>query len=483
MAKQIVTLYVDDTNIRLMVTSGKQIKRWAELPLDLGLARVNAGIKEAEVIARVKQLFKSQKVHAKKVIVGLSGLHCLTRPITLPQLPRAMLEEAVLREARRVLPVPVEQLYISWQVVSTTEAEIRIFLVAIPCKTADTLLKLLQQMGLKPYLMDLKPLALARVVKEPTAIIVDVQATEFDIVIMADGVPQPVRTVSFSEEALSMTEKLSTISSDLRRTIEFYNSNNQEKVLAPETNIFVSGELADKPKLCKDLSNELGHPVLPLPSPLKQPELLNASRYMANIGLTLKELEKEVGPSVVTLNILPIPYRPQPISLVRIVTVPSAVTVIGLLVLLSMLIQDASASVDSMTDRLDTANHLIQQRQEQKKELTESIAELEKMIAQAESSRNVFNKALGTLDKQGGVMNGDLQVATDRLLRTMTLNGVNHDSGKLIVRGAAPSETEVLSYSRLLDSSGRFTEVTISSIRNGEDEVNFTLVLKTEGQE
>ena len=84
MANKIVTLYIDETSARLLVTSGKRIKKWAELSLEPGSAKVNANVKEAEIAAKVNQLFKSQKVRRKKVIVGLSGLHCLTRPLTLP---------------------------------------------------------------------------------------------------------------------------------------------------------------------------------------------------------------------------------------------------------------------------------------------------------------------------------------------------------------------------------------------------------------
>ncbi len=48
MAKNIVTLYVNDTSLRLMVTDGKQIKEWAELSLEPGLVENTVVIKEAE---------------------------------------------------------------------------------------------------------------------------------------------------------------------------------------------------------------------------------------------------------------------------------------------------------------------------------------------------------------------------------------------------------------------------------------------------
>ena len=183
MAKEIVTLYIDDSCVRLLVTRGKQIKKWADLPLEPGLVKNRVVIKEAEVSNKVKQLFKVLKVRSKKVVVGVSGLNCLTRPISFPHIPGELLEEAVMREAKRTLPVPPEQLYLSWQTIPAPPGKTQVFLVAIPQKMADAMLKTLRGAGLKPYLMELKPLALARATKEATSIIVDVQPAEFDIVI------------------------------------------------------------------------------------------------------------------------------------------------------------------------------------------------------------------------------------------------------------------------------------------------------------
>ena len=263
MAKKIVTLYVDDTSIRLLVIQGKRIRKWADVPLEPGLVKSAVVIKEAEVASKIKQLLKAEKVKAKKVIVGVSGLHCLSRPITFPQLPRAMLAEAVTREAKRVLPVPVEQLYISWQTIPALEGKTQVYLIAIPRKTADAMVKTMHRARLKPYLMDLKPLALARVVKEATAIIVNIEPTELDIIIMADRVPHPIRTIPLPSKALSWQEKLPMIRDEIDRTIKFYNSNYKDKPIAQSTHMFISGELAGKPKAARSLSEGLGYSVLP----------------------------------------------------------------------------------------------------------------------------------------------------------------------------------------------------------------------------
>ena len=481
MAKKVLTLYIDDTSLRLMVTHGKRVKKWADLPLEPGMVRNSVVIKEAEVAEKVRQLVKTCKARAKKVVVGVSGLHCLSRPIILPQLPREMLDEAVKREARRILPVPLEQLYISWQTIPAPEGKNHVFLVAVPRNVADTVINTLHQAGLKPCLMDMKPLLLARVVPEEEAVIVDVQPNEFDIVVMSGGVPQPVRTVSLPAEASSWQDKLPLIRDDIDRTIKFYNSNNPEKLLTSSVPIFASGELAAEPEQCQSLSDELGYPVLPLPAlMMKCPEGLDPNRYMANIGLALKRLEsgKATGPLVTNLNALPPAYQPKPISLVRVLALPSAVVAVGLIAFLVMLIQSTSADIASMRGQLYTTTELVQQRLVQQQELAGKIAEMKSKIAEAEVSRDNLTLALADIEDQNCRVNGNLKVVMDGLPNNISLSGINQYDSIATVDGRAPSEREVLSYLGELDSSGKFAEITISRMAEVEDEgMDFTLTL------
>ena len=465
MAKKITTLYINDSSIRLMVTNGKRISKLADAPLDMSLADTSANVREAEIAAKIKQLFKTNKVKAKKVIIGLSGLHCLSRPVILPQLPKAMMDEAVMREAKRVLPVPLEQLYISWQIISTTEEKMQGFMVAIPRQIADTILRILHQVGLKPYLMDIKPLALARLVREAAAIVVDVHSKEFDIVIMADGVPQPIRTISFPEEALSLPDKLLLVKDELKRTVQFYNSNNPEKPINSNVTMYVSGELADESELCESLATELEHRVLPLSSPLKCSKQLDPSHYLVNVGLVLKELRKEAGPLSPNLNALPLLYQSKPISVHRIMALPSTAVALGLIVLLAMTIQAAAASIDSVHSQLDETNFILKQRQSQKKELVENIAALEQKLADTEAGCSIFNTVLDSFDTQGDKINGDLEATVNNLVSGIDLRSISHSGQGLNLNGQSPSEVEVLEYARNLDASDRFSEVTVASIR------------------
>ena len=483
MAKKVVSLYIDDISIRLLVTRGKEVSKWLYVPLDSGLVESAVIIKEDEVSSKIKNMLDTEEIKTKKVNVGISGLLCLTRAITFPQLPKTMLAEAVVREAKKVMPMAMENLYnVSWQSMPSPKNEMRAFMIAVRQKTIDALVRTLNKAGLEIRFLDLKPLALSRAVAEKTAIILDVQPNEFDIVVMAEGIPQPIRTVPFPQNIQSLPEKLQMVVEHTDNTVKFYNSHNADKPLPPNTPIFLSGELVSEPELHQSLSDKLGHPVHLLPSPLKCPDNFNLGQFTVNIGLALRELPlgNKTGLSVAKLNTLPIAYQPKHFSLARVSVVPGMAVFAIAVIPLVMLIQGTSTNLEAMQNQLEMTNQLIGQKQTEKQELLENIAELEQRLAEAEASRDAFNEAFVNLEDQNIVVNGDVAAANNFLPDTVSLSMVNHDGKIMSIDGQAPGENEVLLYASSLRDSNRFVEVMVAKMaRTDDDRIDFTLILKS----
>ena len=146
-----------------------------------------------------------------------------------------------------------------------------------------------------------------------------------------------------------------------------------------------------------------------------------------------------------------------------------------------MLVQSASANIASMRSQLDVTNQLFQQKQMQRQELMENIAELEKKIAGVKESGDAFTAALDSLDRQRNWVKG-LEVITNDLPTTIRINNISYGGGRLTLQGRAPSEEGALSYAKSLDASGMFSEIIIASMKRIEgEEVNLTLFLKTRG--
>lgn len=485
MANGTTTLYISDSSIRLMVTRGKRIIKLADVPLEAGPGGVDPAERENALAARIKELFQRNHIGSRGVILGISGLHCLTRPLVLPDLPRTMLEEAVNREAKRVLPVPPEQLHISWQSLSACDNKIQAFMVGIPRYIADSVLKALGQAGFKPSLMDIKPLALARLVRVPTAVIVDVQPSEFDIVILVDGIPQPIRTLPFPEESISFEARIGIVQDELQRTLQFYNSNNPEHIIQPGTPMYVSGELADEPAVYESLGQSMGLQATLLASPLKCLKHLDPSHHLVNVGLALKELPREAGPLLPNFNTLPVAYQPRQISLNRIMAVPMTAAAGALIILLALTIQNASANLEAARVQLDSTNMILEKRQVEKQDLSQDVAAMQAKLASIEAGRQGFSAILERLTDNGNLMNSDLNATVDNVVTDLDLGNIGHSGNALNISGQAATEDEVMEYARRLTDTGRFSEVTIANItrveaasENGTDLMNYILALR-----
>src|SRR4030042_1822441 len=153
-----VTLDIEDNSIKLMVVRGKQVEAAASLPLEPGLIHDGVIINPAAVGQRIRELMTAHGIAEKKVVVGISGIHSIYRTASIPKLPKNLIDEAARREAERVMPVPLNELYTSWQAISVSDIETAICLVGIPRSTVDAMLATLQQAGLQPEPLDLRPL-------------------------------------------------------------------------------------------------------------------------------------------------------------------------------------------------------------------------------------------------------------------------------------------------------------------------------------
>ncbi len=480
MARQTVTVYFDENALQVLVTRGGKASKWARVPLEPDMVRGAMILNEVEVASRLKDIFKTQKISSRKVVVGLSGLHSLTRPTVFPAMSKARLTEAIVSEAKKVLPVPLEQLYVSWRSTPARGQKVDVFIVAVPRNIVDAAVSTLSRAGLKPRLLDIKPLALARLVKGP-AIIVDVQPTELDVLVISKGIPQPIRTVTLGEGPLA--EKFKTISDDVFRTVDFYNSNNPQEHLDPTAPLYVGGELAAEPGLAQELSKTIGHPLLFLSSPITWRRLPDAGPYLVNVGLALKEAGKLPGAACANLNALPEAYREKPPSMVRAAAVPLVAGAVALVIPMVIVLQSTSAGIESTRGQLAMVNRLLNQRQIEEQQLKKDIAALEKKAQKVEQTYAGLVNVIKSLKGASNRLNSDIEAMREALSGDITLSGISYSQDTITVKGRVSSRPDVLYYARKLDSTAHFSEVVIADMSSVVDKdtgpaIEFTFILR-----
>jgi type IV pilus assembly protein PilM len=474
MAKKVTTLFIRDTSINLLIMNGRQVEKWASLPLEPGLVSHGFISDEAQVAAKVKQLFKETGAQANKVITALSGHDSLYRIITLPELPEAIFPEAVKREARRTIPTPLEEVYFSYQRLTAPRGEGRIFLTTFPRNPVDALVRTLHQAGVRPYIMDLATLALCRIPNEPRAIIVNARLEHLDVMVIADRLPQVIRRLSLPGEAESLEERLPLIAEEFNRTVAFYNSTHLEKPLDLTVPVFVCGDLAEVPETWQSVVGGAGYSVSSLPSSLEElPEGFNPNEFMVNIGLALKELlsEKEdANFSLVNFNALPEAYVPPGFSIARVLVPVGIVLGIGLIIFGVIFVQYNSTHTEELRSELALVQSSVAQQQRE-------ITILRVQVGSVGATADGLNTRIITMERGRAVFYEDLNQIVKLAAEKVNLSSVNQGGSAVTVNGVASNEDDIFSYARDLRESGRFSEVWIKSITESVSGISFAFAL------
>jgi type IV pilus assembly protein PilM len=480
MAKRVTTLFIRDTSINLLVMKGEQVEKWSSLPLEPGLVSQGLIVDEEQVADKVKQIFKETGAQTSKVIAALSGDDSLYRIITLPELPEAVLPEAIRREVKRTIPTPLEEVYYSYQrLPSLMRGESRIFLVAFPRNMADALVRTLRQAGVKPYIMDLAPLALSRVPDEPRAIIVNARLDHLDVAVIADRLPQVIRRLSLPGETESLEERLPLIAEEFNRTIAFYNSNHMENPLDTTVPVFVCGDLVEEPDAWQSVVGGAGYQVLALSAPVESPEGFNPNEFMVNIGLALKELlqeKAEANFSIVNFNALPEAYVPPRFSIVRVLLPVVTIIGIGLVILAVILIMYNRTEIAALRSQVTAAETSVTQQQQ-------AINDLTKKIGPTKATADDLNARLTTMERGRAAFHEDLTQIEKLAGEQVILKSFNHGGSSVDVTGTATSEGAIFRYAKALrevkdaTKALRFSDVWISSISGSQGAFSFQFSL------
>ena len=468
-----VTLDIEDTAIKVLVVKGKHVEAVASLPLEPGLVHDGVVTDTAAVSQRIAELMSTHGISEKKVVVSISGIHSIYRIVNLPRLSKGLLDEAARREMERVMPVPLNELYTSWQAISISDIETVMCIIGLPRNTVDAMLVTLNQAGLKPEAMDVRPLALARVADEKDAIIINIQPTGFDIVVTIDGIPELLRSLSFPASTTSAADKISEVKEELERTVAFHNSSHKENPITHHTAAFVSGEMGNT------LAETLEYQVKPLPQLLSYTDSLNTAEYATNIGLALKLMRSDISQTRVNINVTPEAYLPKPIPIIQLVSWAFIPIAIAVLLLLGISTLQASRQTQLLQTKIDSAQTQIQIRQGNEA----ALKQLQAQVDEARKTLDTLKVPLDGASAQRIKANGDLGKVTSLLPGIVELNSISYSqsltSQSLTISGTAPDDTTIVNYVRDLTNSSQFSEVLISDMREIDfNEWQFSLTLK-----
>ena len=266
---KVTTLSIEASSIRVLTLNGRRVERWGRTPLAAGLVKDGLIVQPKAVGQAVDALFKSLGEPKSRVIVSLSSVRSAPRLLTLPRAKRALLEEAMRRQAKKEMPLPLEEIYLSWQPIGEKDDEREFFVLGVPRPIVDAQVQTLVESGVKPYIMDLKPIALARAVDHRDALIIDLEPDAFGIILVTDGVPAIWRTITLRQEGMVLEDMVQQMTEEVAKIVEFHNRGHRESPLSPATPAFLTGELSGDVTVIERIQAGMEHPVEPLVVPLE----------------------------------------------------------------------------------------------------------------------------------------------------------------------------------------------------------------------
>jgi len=445
----VITLEISSTDIRLMEVEGGRVIKWASRSLTMSTLEEDVVLDSQALSDAVKQLMSSSGIKGRNIIAGVSGLYSLSRLMVVPApLGEAVAQQAVLETARDIMPLTEDELYFSWQTIAPAEGGQQVLVVGMPRDVVDSEVQALRAAGLNPRILDLKAMALIRAVNRGQALILNIEPSSFDTILVVGGVAEGMRTTAWQESELAVEDKEERLTVALELTVGFYNSRHPDSPLDPATPLFITGQMSGDLALMEKLQARVGYPIEPLAPPLEYPAHLPVAQYAVNIGLALKgtapSKSLEQGDySLPDMNLLPQAYKPWRPSARQVYLFLAVVAAIALLFPLYQVTSEAMGKTAGLEARYAIINNELGRRQ----------AEIQ--------SRQPLQKAISeynTIVDMGGGFVDDLDVINSLAEKfSVEVESITHDGGGITFTCQADSYLAFRKYVVALEESGRFT--------------------------
>lgn len=291
-SRRVVTLEINSTSLRLMEVKGTMVTKWASRLLDPAMFENEVPANPRTLSLAIRQLLASNGVKTKKISIGISGLFSLSRIVSVPASSTggAALQRTVLDKAKEVLPISEDELYLSWQIIADTDDERRALIIGVPRNLIDSEVQALKAAGTTPHILEIKAMALIRVVNREQALILNIEPATIEVVLVADGLPQSIRTSAWQTTSMSLEDMAEYLAVALELTAGAYNSSRPGAELDSATPLFITGGMSGDAELVAAVRARMAYPLEELSPLLECPPHLPASQYAVNIGLASRDI-------------------------------------------------------------------------------------------------------------------------------------------------------------------------------------------------
>ncbi len=175
-------------------------------------------LNEPEIVGEaISNLFNNLKIKNRKVGFSISGYSVIVKKVNLAVMEEAELEEHIMEEAEQYIPFDIEDVYLDFQDLKTNTGDndrTDVMLVAAKRDIVDDYLEMLQELKLKPVIVDVDGFALENTYEynyqsSENIALVDIGASKMNINILSNGISVVARDIIVGSRQL--TEQIQNV--------------------------------------------------------------------------------------------------------------------------------------------------------------------------------------------------------------------------------------------------------------------------------
>ena len=202
-SRKILGVDLGSTSIKLVELSKKgrfpvlSTYGYIERPLEKSL-RLTENAKDAipKMVSLLKRLYKTSGASSYEVVTALPNFAVFNSTIIVPAMKTKELQAAIVWEAKKFIPLPIEDVILDWKIIETVVTEgiqkYRILLTVAAKELVKKYMEVFGEADLKLLALETEAFALARslIGKDPSPVmIVDASAISTDIIVVERGIP------------------------------------------------------------------------------------------------------------------------------------------------------------------------------------------------------------------------------------------------------------------------------------------------------
>jgi type IV pilus assembly protein PilM len=185
---------------------------YASERLSQGAIRDGNFVDPNALIASIKRARLKSGITTKNVICSLPESKSFLRIVTIPQMTKDEVVEAIKWEIEAVIPLSIDHVYYDWQIlersVTRDKSQMDVIIVAVSKKYINEYIDVLKEVGLTAYGFELESVAQATSLlrddeKGITTMIIDIGDKSTSFVITVDNIPVFTSSIPLSADSLT----------------------------------------------------------------------------------------------------------------------------------------------------------------------------------------------------------------------------------------------------------------------------------------